>query len=127
MNSMFNAISNVYNTNLSEAEIKNVYDSSIGEWKGKALNLINPFGHFAFKRADDFFNENIKGNAGFERSDEDVAAYEWAVKLVLWAGYSWIFAIEKYWDELIKADAGKRNKIVKQMIKQLKEYMSTKK
>ena len=35
MNSMFNAISNVYNTNLSEAEIKNVYDSSMESGKEK--------------------------------------------------------------------------------------------
>ncbi len=123
MERMFKAIGQVYNTNLSEAEIKVIYDNSIGEWKGKAANLINPFGHWAFKRADDFFNMHIKGQKGFDQSDRDIGEFEWAAKLILWSGYSWILAIEEHWDELIKADARGRNEIVKKMINQLKEYM----
>ncbi|MDE5933536.1 MAG: 50S ribosome-binding GTPase [Lachnospiraceae bacterium] len=126
MERMFKTIGQVYNTNLSETEIKSIYDNSIGEWKGKAANLINPFGHWAFKKADDFFNVYIKGQKGFDRSDRNIEEYEWAAKLILWSGYSWILAIEEHWDELIKADACSRNEIVKQMINRLKEYMSGK-
>lgn len=126
MERMFKTIGQVYNTNLSEAEIKKIYNNSIGKWKGKAANLINPFGHWAFKRADDFFIAYIKRQEGFDQLDRDITEYEWAAKLIIWSGYSWILAIEEHWDELIKADASCRNGIVKQMTDRLKEYMSGK-
>ena len=69
----------------------------------------------------------IKGQKGFEQSDRDIEEYEWTAKLIIWSGYSWILAIEQHWDELIKADADSKNEIVKQMINQLKEYMSVRK
>lgn len=126
MERMFEAIGKVYNTNLSEDEIKQIYENSIGKWKGKAAHLINPLGHWAFKKADDFFNNYIKGQEGFDQSDRDVEKYEWTAKLILWSGYSWILAIEEHWDELVKADTSRKKEIVQQMIDRLKEYMNRK-
>lgn len=124
MKEMFDAVGKTYNTNLSDSEIKKIYDNSIGEWKGKAVNLINPLGHWEFKKADDFFNKYVKGEKGFDNSDREITEYEWAAKLIVWSGYSWIFAIEEYWDKLIKANADDRNMIVQQMIERLRNYMS---
>lgn len=126
MENMFEKIGNVYNTNLSENEIKEIYHNSIGKWKGKAAHLINPLGHWEFKKADEFFNMYIKGQEGFDHSDRDIEKYEWTAKLILWSGYSWILAIEEHWDELVEADAGRKKEIVQQMIDRLKEYMNRK-
>uniref|UniRef100_N2A599 G domain-containing protein n=1 Tax=Eubacterium plexicaudatum ASF492 TaxID=1235802 RepID=N2A599_9FIRM len=127
MERMFKIIGQAYNTNLSEDEIKEIYNHSIGKWKGKAFNLSNPLGHWVFKKADDFYNKYIKGQKGFEQSDRNIEDYEWAAKLIIWSGYSWILAIEQHWDDLIKADANSKKKIVEQMIEQLKKYMSVRK
>lgn len=51
MEKMFKAISRIYNANLKDSDIKKVYKYSVGEWKGRMVNLINPLGNIAFKKS----------------------------------------------------------------------------
>lgn len=122
---MFKSIGNIYNTDLSQGDIDRIYKYSIGEWKGKLGQLINPFGYFFFKEADKFYEDNVKGRPGFKDFEYDSDEW-WSVKLVIWAGFAWIFSIEKHWGELIDANASTRDKVVDKMIKNLKDYMSKK-
>lgn len=124
MEKMFKSIGDIYNTSLSSAEIKDIYENTIGKWKGKLGHLINPFGHFAFKEADEFYNQFIKDAEGFaSETQRDIKDYIWAAKLIIWSGYSWIFTIEKYWDELFEAGREKRERLIEQMKDTLNNYM----
>lgn len=126
MKKMFKAIGRIYNTELSDADIEKIYNSSIGKFKTKAWYLIYPLGNSVFEEADKFYDKHIKGECGFNKTNVNISEYIWAAKLIIWAGYSWILAIEEYWDELIKADEQKRKQIVKDMIGRVREYMNAK-
>lgn len=126
MKKMFKDIGFLYNTELSEADIEMIYHSSIGKWTTKALYLMNPFGNFVFEKAEKFYDKYIKGEGGFRQTNVNISDCIWAAKLIIWAGYSWILSIEEHWDKLIEADAEERDKIVQEMIKDIREYMNEK-
>lgn len=121
---MFKEIGVMYNTQLSEAEVESIYRHSIGEWKGKMSNLLVPFDTPDMVKANKFFNEKIKNQPGFENNDFDFDYWERSAKLITWAGYSWILAIEEFWDQLVEQNnAQMRNEIIAKMIRKLKDYM----
>lgn len=120
---MFKEIGILYNVALNDIQIESVYNVSIGEWKGKLNVLLNPFPSVTMEKADLFFKKNVINQPGFDNNSFEFTDWEKAAKLVTWAGYSWIIAIEKYWDELINADKDELEDIIKNMVKELKNYM----
>lgn len=119
---MFKDIGFMYNTQLSGPDIERISNYTIGEWKGKVFSLLNPLP--MSKEVEAFFNNKVRGKIGFENTDLEFGYFERAAQLITWSGYSWIFAIEEFWDELIKAESGKaRDEVIQKMIERLKNYM----
>lgn len=124
---LFKEIGMLYNTQLDDDMIDHIYDASIGEWKGKAAILLNPFPNKTYNMAQAFFNKKVIGQPGFENDDLEFTKFQMAAMLITWAGYSWIEAIEKHWDELIKAQTKQaRDQTIKKMVEALKQYMQPK-
>lgn len=125
---LFLEIGEIYNTQLDDDMIKHIYDQSIGEWKGKATLLINPFPNKTLKKAKEFFETRVIGQTGYENDDIFFKDVQMSTLLIAWAGYSWIESIEEYWDSLIKAQTKQeREDTIRKMVDKLKQYMSSQK
>ena len=119
---MFKEIGFLYNTQLTDDDIKAIYKYSIGEWKGKLSVLVNPLP--MSKESKNFFEKKVKNQIGFENNDLEFKYYEKAAQLIAWSGYSWIFAIEQFWDELIEAESDDaRTTVINKMKEALRKYM----
>lgn len=119
---MFKEIGCMYNTQLSESDTEKIYKNTIGEWKGKLGNLLIPFP--MGEEVENFFRNRVLDKSGFDNKDFDFAWYDKGAQLITWSGYSWIFAIEEFWDELIKAESGRaRDEVIQKMIERLRNYM----
>lgn len=124
---MFKEIGQMYNTYLSDDDIKKIYKNSIGEWSGKMWNLMIPFELPDMSKASQFFKKKVKDQPGFEGGNLNFDYWERSAKLITWAGYSWILSIEEFWDQLVEEKNEKiKEEIIDKMITRLKHYMKEK-
>jgi len=123
---MFKEIGQMYNMQLSEDEIEEIYKYSIGEWKGKIASFLLPFSlsYLTMNKADDFFERKIKKMEGFDNTALKFNYFAATAKLITWSGYSWVIAIEDYWDDLVKEQSEKaRRETIHKMVGALRDYM----
>jgi len=122
---MFNEIAELYNTQLEEHDIDKIYESTSDKFaKINQLKMIMPinvkiFGKFP--EAEKIF-ASVKNEVGFEGSENEFSVFQKAAQLIAYTGYTWIFSIEEYWDELVVAltKEDKKN-IIDKMVKKMKE------
>ena len=118
---MFIKIGRIYNTVLSEYDIKRVMEghkiSEHIEW------FINPFSMKQYKSDIRNYLESKKGS-GFDVKKNDM---KWVIpSAIAFYGYSFIDAIESVWNDLTEADLKNSDKLVRELSKRLAENINSK-
>jgi predicted methyltransferase len=97
---MFKKISDLYNTNIPEFELKNLF-TSLGhlDIENGFHGLINPFRKKYDSKLDRFFDE-IQRKDGFNVQINKLDKKERAARLLAYYGYTFLNSVEKTWEEL---------------------------